>query len=1400
MSENYVTLDAKTYESLMGELGTLRHRVAQLESEFIPESVQVVRQKTLLAVVTKIRESLNLESLLNVTATQVRQLLNADRAGLFRFYPNSDGHKGEFVCEDVLPPYNSVMAAQVRDSLGQGEQYAIDYHKGQLQVIANIEQPGLSDRQIELLCRWQVKASIVIPVVKANEPWGLLFVHQCSSPRQWQPDEIDSLRQIALHFGVALQQAESLGQLRKQSEQLTKTVDREKAIAAIIDKIRRSLDLDTIFQTTAQEVRHLIKADRVAIYRFNPDWRGEFVVDSVAPGWVSLLQKQQYNPELCQNLSKCTLKSLAIPPLGEIIPDVTGGQYSRGELFRVVDDIYQAGFSPCYLNVLKSYQARAYAIVAIYHGQTLWGLLAAYQNSGPRHWEDSDVNFLVQIGTQLGVALQQAALLERAEQYSTELQTALADELQKRADRLVLEAEQERAVARVIDKIRQTLDLNTIFQTAASEVRKLLDIERVTIYKFRDDYFGDFVFESESGGWPPLVGSAWEDHYLQENQGGRFRHNEPFVVDDVYHAGLTDCHVRALEYFGVKSCAVVAIFQGEKLWGLLSAFQHSTPRHWQEGEVNWLTRIANQLEVALQQSDYLQQIQAQAKQQEKAAQQERALARVIERIRQTLDIDTIFSATTQEVRKILNCDRVSVYRFFPDWSGEVVSESVAEGGAPLVGSIWLDKDLRKTQGGQYRYGENAVVDDIYLVSHTKSQINSLERFQIKAYVMVPVFVGEKLWGLLGAYQNTNSRHWEPGEISLLEQIASQLGVAWQQAKLLAKTKKQARELETTLADLNAIVDNLADGLLVADVKGQITRFNPALLEMFGLDDADLKTQNLSDIFPAELAQLLTQTRLYQRDVAVAEVELANGRIGQASATSICKAAQADEADSRQCLGTVILIRDVTAEREVDRMKTDFLATVSHELRTPLTSVLGFASIIQDHLEESILPAIPTEDRRTQNVLKRVGENVNIIVSEAERLTALINDVLDIAKMEAGRVEWNMQATDPLEILERGMAATSSLFAKNGLTLIKELPTELPEVMVDCDRIIQVVINLLSNAVKFTTTGSVTCRARVEEDELRIDIIDTGIGIAVDDQSKVFDKFKQVGDILTDKPKGTGLGLPICKQIVERHGGRIWVESQLGKGSTFSFTLPLSTNEAQNVNFDPLVRQVKEDLPAPLPATPQEHKTILVVDDDAHIRELLRQSLVEEGYEVTEAVNGMEAITQAKAIHPDLIILDVMMPQINGFDVAAVLKNDPQTMNIPIIILSLLEDKQRGYRVGIDRYLTKPINRSELVKKIGLLLKQGRSYKKVLVVDKNASTLKTLSDVLLSQGYGVVEASDGQDGIDKALSIKPDLIIIDSVLSQEYDLVKTLRFAKGLENVSLIFLGDRIEEGAGSRRS
>jgi PAS domain S-box-containing protein len=366
------------------------------------------------------------------------------------------------------------------------------------------------------------------------------------------------------------------------------------------------------------------------------------------------------------------------------------------------------------------------------------------------------------------------------------------------------------------------------------------------------------------------------------------------------------------------------------------------------------------------------------------------------------------------------------------------------------------------------------------------------------------------------------------------------------------------ELQHTLVYLTAVIDNMADGLLVTDTDGVINHVNPAMTTMFALKETDMIGKNCKDIFGPGFAELLGKTRIHTDQVFTSEVKLAQGRTGKAVATGIHQdVLQSGYGD----LGSVILIRDITSEKEVDRMKTDFISTVSHELRTPLTSVLGFTGIIKSKLESMVFPHIDIDGNdKLEKEIRRIRHNLETILSEGERLTALINDVLDISKLEAGKVEWKMEKVMLADIIDRAVSATASLFEQKKILFIRDIQYNLPFVIADRDKMIQVMINLLSNAVKFTEKGSVTCKVRQEEDEVIVSLIDTGRGISDGDREIIFEKFKQAGDTLTDKPTGTGLGLPICKQIIEFHGGRIWVKSELEKGSIFSFSLLLKKTE------------------------------------------------------------------------------------------------------------------------------------------------------------------------------------------------------------------------------------------------
>ncbi len=775
------------------------------------------KEKAILKVIDRIRRSLDTKTIFRTTTQEVRQLLNVDRVGIYRF---EEDWSGGFVAESVAPGWTSVLQDQADNpalldnvsdcSLVKSMRGAVSkasdtylketrggsYAEGEgCRAVSDIYQAGFTPCYLEVLERYQARAYIIVPIMQDRKLWGLLAAYQNSAPRQWEAPETALMTQIGIQLGVALQQADYLQQVRSQTEQLKKVADRERATARVIEKIRTTLDVNTIFRTATQEVRQLLNADRVCVYHFEPDWSGEVVAEALTGNWVSFMQAQQEDASFRDNAMDCTAKTLGVSSSAKLtdtyLQDTQGGAYTKGANFRAVSDIYKSGFPSCYVSFLERFQARAYIIVPIVQGNRLWGLLAAYQNSGVREWEASETTLMMQIGTQLGVALQQAEYTQQIQAQSEQLAKVAARE---RSFINII----EKVGQSVIEKMRQAQDVETIFAQTTQQIRQLLEADRVAVYRFNSDWSGQYVAESVDAGWVPLVKSVWEDTHLQETGGGRYQNHESYAVNDIYTIGHHPCHIAVLEQFQVRAYVIVPIFAGSRLWGLLSAYQNSAPRHWEESEINLLSQIGSQFGVALQQAEYVLQIQRQGE-------REKILSRVGEHLRQSIsligkpsDANTVFQVTTQDIRQLLKVDRVALYRFNSDWSGDFVHESVSSGWCKLVGTEVgtnvRDTYLMETQGGRYRNRESLAVDDIYTAGHAPCHVELLEKFEARAYVLVPLFKGQQLWGILGVYQNSEPRHWEDADVVLLNQLAGQIGVALEQVEALEKLWFQGEQL------------------------------------------------------------------------------------------------------------------------------------------------------------------------------------------------------------------------------------------------------------------------------------------------------------------------------------------------------------------------------------------------------------------------------------------------------------------------------------------------------------------------------------------------------------------------------------------------------------------------------
>ncbi len=713
----------------------------------------------------QMRQAETLEALLTIAVKSIRNTLHADRVLI---YQSSSETTGKVIAESLKRGWTPALG-EILSSTCFGRDRLDDYLTQQVVTIEDTNRTDVSPYQRQLLENLQVKASLSLPILVAGQLWGLLVVQQCSKARQWQEAEITSLYQFSLELAVNLQKTDFDLKLQQQS-------DLEKAVVKVIDRIRQAIDIETIFKTATQEVRQLLKVDRVALFRFNDDWSGNFVAESVTTGWTRLVGS---------DIKTCWEDTH--------LQETQGGRYRNNETF-VVNDIYAASHSPCHIELLEQFEAKAYIVVPVFIGRKLWGLFAAYQNSGTRQWQSAEVSFLAQIGGQFGSALQLAESLKTAK----------------------LVEERKRIISNIADQIRHSTDTSTILRTATQEVRQFLKADRVAVYRFNDDWSGEFVSESAAAGWTKLVGTdiktVWKDTHLQETQGGRYRKNETLAIDDIHTAGHYQCHVEVLEQFEVKAYVIVPVFTGEKLWGLLGAYQNSAPRHWETADVNLLAQMGAQLGLPIQQAELMSRLREQAE-------RHKYVNRILDTIRKAPNVASILGATTEDVRQLTKADRVAVYRFNPDWSGEFIAESVAEGWVSLLqrqvtepdlksnamsdsnctiagliagnGSL-TDTYLQDTGGGKYTKGLRvSQADDIYKMDFSSCYLDILQKFQARSYLTVPIFQGQKVWGLLACYQNSGPRRWEESEAELIKQIGLQIGIGLQQVELVAQTQQQA---------------------------------------------------------------------------------------------------------------------------------------------------------------------------------------------------------------------------------------------------------------------------------------------------------------------------------------------------------------------------------------------------------------------------------------------------------------------------------------------------------------------------------------------------------------------------------------------------------------------------------
>ncbi len=919
----------------------------------------------------------------------------------------------------------------------------------------------------------------------------------------------------------------------------------------------------------------------------------------------------------------------------------------------------------------------------------------------------------------------------------------LVEDLRRQVSTLQLFNELSRSIA-------TKLDLPLVLNTVVQSVTNLLGYDYSTI----------FLAENSGDQFTPMASSGYTLDYVTDFPvsksmgfiGDVVRTAMPLVVEnapeDKRYAGWR---------VPVGSAVAVPLGVEGRTVGVLTA-DRKEPGDFSPAEVATLTALADQVAVAVDNVRLFEEVKRFNEELERhVADRTQELGEALERLRFQRDRSEILYRIASELVASLDMDRVlsqalillqravrasrSAVILLDHNTGQLLYRAAIGHTQPIPpgGEVVPSGRREGLVGSVLQTREPLIIPDVLKEGRLALECDETTR----SVMAVPILGGggESVGVIL--LQSPVVDVFDETQLRLVEAAAVQLGNALNNAELYRLIREQAERLGTMLrvqqidaAKTEAILEGIADGVMVADASGRIILFNVAAERILSIAREQALGRSQDEIFGlygCETHEWMTQVAVWRDKPQHHGTETYLAHRLEVGRRFVSIHLSPVVSETREFLGVVSVFRDITVEIEADRAKSDFVSTVSHELRTPMTSIVGYVDLMI-HGAVGQLPPMQAE------FLKKVKTN-------ADRLTNLVNDLLDISRIEQGRIELLCRPQSVEALISQIMDLVQPKIKEKNQTLATVLPSQLPQVFCDPDRLAQILTNLVSNAYKYTPIGGdITIYAYVRAGMMHIAIADTGIGIAPENQKRIFERFSRVeDDPAVYEVSGTGLGLAISLSLIQMHGGSIWLESELGEGSIFTFSLPLAAGEptADVGDLPPCTFSVS----AP---------TILVVDADAEFGQLLRVALEAEGMKVLTVSSGEAALRLARQKLPDFISLEMRLPDLDGLEVLQLLKRDPETADIPVAIVSVLADRERGMALGALDYLTKPLSAPQVVRVVQRTLQR---HETVVAVGGDREALGRLRSSLQQAGIAVRTTLRSEQALRFARDLQPAALVL-----------------------------------------
>jgi len=1301
------------------------------------------------------RSSFELQPVFDTLAENGVRLCEAERALIYRF----DGSLLHLVASHNLSP-------ALREFVERTPAMTPGRHGGAARAALERRTIHIHDIRADPEYTWEggliepTRTVLAVPMLRGGELLGVILIYR-HEVRPFTQNHIGLMETFADQAAIAIENGRLLTALQAKNADLTQALEQQTATSEILRVISSSpTDEQPVFDAIVRSARQLCEATFSGVYLAEGDQQHVAALEGVDPAGVVAMQQ-------------------AYPlPIGR---DTTAG---RAILDRQVVHLVDAKLDAGYRHPLRdAISVRSILTVPIFRDGLPIGAISVWRGE-VRPFSETQIALLQTFADQAVIALGNVRLFRELEARNSELRVAL---------------EQQTATGEILRVISSSpTDEQPVFDAIVRSARQLCEASFSCVYLAEEGQLRLAAVEGVDEVGLAAIAGAYPRPVARDTTTGRaildrrVVHLEDSWLDPGYTHPLRDT-------IALRSILTVPIFREGVAVGGITVWRGEV-RPFSETQIALLQTFADQAVIALENVRLFTELQARNLELTDALEQQTATSELLKVIgRSTFDLRPVFETLVENAVRLCRAERGVIMRF----DGEVLRFAVGHNTSPELVAFFEANPIALGRGSNAGRAavERRTVHNLDVRADPEYRYGGAQVDPYRTVLAIPMLRGEELLGVIMIYR-LEVRAFTESQIALMETFADQAAIAVENARLLTELQARTDQLTHSVQELQALgeVGQALSSTLdletvlrtIVSRAGQLAGTDACTVYEYDERAEELvfrATHNLDEevvavarrspirrsqgvagrmavtMEPVQIPDiaaegaysgplrdvlLRTGTRALLSVPLLREGRLVGGLTvnrkapGEFSQDTIdlLKTFAAQSALAIQNARLFREIEDKSRQLEVaDRHKSEFLANMSHELRTPLNAIIGYSEMLQED----------AADLGAEQFTDDLGK----INAAGKHLLELINAVLDLSKIEAGKMDLYLETFDVAGLVRDIAAVIKPLAGRNGNQLEVHCPADLGSMHADMTKVRQALFNLLSNACKFTDHGAVSLTVAREGSAGRqwmvFTVRDTGIGMTPEQLGRLFEAFSQADAATTRRYGGTGLGLALSRRLCRMMGGDVTAASEAGRGSTFAIRLPAVV--AVHVE-EPFATGPEE-------AAPPGVGTVLVIDDEAAVRDLMQRFLGREGFKVVTAAGGEEGLRRARELRPDVITLDVMMPGLDGWAVLSALKADPELADIPVIMLTMLDDRNLGYTLGASDYLTKPLDRERLAS----VLRKYRRDLPVIVVDDDAPLRELMRRILEREGFTVMEAENGRVALERAREVSPGLVVLDLMMPE-----------------------------------